>query len=352
MAEPDDHAPIVAADAEGVRRAAELLTAGRLVALPTETVYGLGARADDADAIARVFASKRRPADNPLIAHVAGRDHARSLVAAGAWDERADRLTERFWPGPLTLVLPRDPARVPDALTAGGPTVALRAPDHPAFQAVLAAATPSGALHPPFAIAAPSANPSERTSPTTAEHVAALLGDRVDLILDGGPCRLGLESSVVLLPADGPPRMLRPGSLPLAELRAAVPDLVVPAPGAATDSAPTTPAASPGQRTRHYAPNAKVVLSGGRALPEVVASALERHGETAVGVITRGPLEHDLPGPVRIFALPDEPSAYAARLYATFHEADLLGCKVLVVDAPPDDDAWLAVRDRLLRAAR
>jgi L-threonylcarbamoyladenylate synthase len=340
----DDQRPLVtAADDEGIARAARLLEQGRLVALPTETVYGLGARADDPDALARIFAAKGRPATNPLIAHVLDAEHARTLAAPGAFDERAKALAAAFWPGPLTLVLPRAVQGVPDVLTAGGETIALRAPEHAVFRRVLAAVSPR------FAIAAPSANPSECASPTTAEHVAAGLGRKVDLILDGGPCRLGLESSVVSLV--GPrPRLLRPGALSVAELRRILPDLEVGAPGTAS-AAEGGPETSPGQRARHYAPRAKLVLAGRDALVGAVASARARHGEH-VGVVTRGPIDRDLPGPVRIYALPDDPTAYGSRLYATLHEADADGCTILVVDAPPADEHWLAVRDRLLRATR
>src|SRR5690348_13744143 len=196
------------ANLEAIAEAARILRAGGLVAFPTETVYGLGANALDASAVARIFAAKGRPANNPLIIHIADASDVRKVVAD--WPESAGRLAERFWPGPLTLVLPRCDA-VPDAVTAGGPTVAVRVPAHPVAQALVRAAG--------VPIAAPSANRSMELSPTRAEHVLRGLDGRIDVLLDGGPTAGGIESTVLDLTAT-PPRLLRPGLIGVAELEA------------------------------------------------------------------------------------------------------------------------------------
>src|SRR5688572_1548509 len=206
-------ARVVAIDADAPAReivvdAARVLREGGLVAFPTETVYGLGARLHDEQALARVFAAKGRPASHPLIAHVSGIDQARELAAD--WDARAEVAARAFWPGPLTLVVPRS-ARVPAAATGGAATIAIRAPSHPVARALIAE------LGEP--IAAPSANRYQTLSPTLASHVQKSLGERVDLILDGGPCSAGIESTVLDL-SRGAPRVLRPGAVGLSELRA------------------------------------------------------------------------------------------------------------------------------------
>ena len=195
---------------DAVARAVEVLRQGGLVAIPTETVYGLAANALDEEAVAGIFRAKGRPASNPLIVHVADIAMARSLAAA--WPATADAVATRFWPGPVTVVVPRGP-RVPDIVTAGGSTVALRCPDHPLARRLIAEAG--------MPLAAPSANRSEAVSPTTAHHVLAGLGNRIDLILDGGPCRRGIESTVVDCTVS-PPRILRPGPLSRDDLEAAV----------------------------------------------------------------------------------------------------------------------------------
>jgi L-threonylcarbamoyladenylate synthase len=200
---------VVAADDAGIARAARLIEAGELVAFPTETVYGLGARADDGDAVARIFAAKRRPADKPLIVHVLGIDEARAVTRA--WPDEAQRLAEAFWPGPLTLVLPKAQA-VPDAVTAGGDTVAVRAPAHPTAIRLLAACSTN--------IAAPSANASGRPPPTTAADVVSSLGGRIPLVLDGGSCPVKVPSTLIDLTDPKRPRILRQGTVTRAELAA------------------------------------------------------------------------------------------------------------------------------------
>ena len=277
--------------------------------------------------------------------HVADVESAKSLVSV--WPEIANRLAERFWPGSLTLVLPKHP-RVPDIVTAGGPTVGIRVPAHPVALALLKAAE--------LPIAAPSANRATQISPTTAEHVFRGLNGRVDMILDAGPTLGGLESTVIDLTMQ-PPKLLRPGLVSLAELNALIGEVNV---GAACNrTASEEPARSPGQQPRHYAPRAKLVVS---RQPEADVKNL-------VGTVNRvGWLR--LPStspfaPCRGFAqdgmveteslviidMSNEPIGYAARLYAALHELDDAQVDVIVVDLPPENAEWLAIHDRLLRAA-
>jgi L-threonylcarbamoyladenylate synthase len=318
----DLHAPNPAA----IARAAMVLRHGGLVAFPTETVYGLGADARSAPAVARIFAAKGRPATNPLIVHVPDAAAAREL--AREWPVAARRLAERFWPGPLTLVLPRTP-QIPDVVTAGGPTVALRVPAHPVALALLRA---SG-----LPLAAPSANRSTQLSPTCAEHVVSGLGDRIDLVLDAGPTPGGLESTVLDAATD-PPRLLRPGLATVADIEAIIGPITRPA------AFPTAePARSPGLMPRHYAPRTPLELAGRDRVESLRAQGLR------VGWVTQSP-DH-APGQATVIPMPEDAAAYAARLYAVLHELDRLGLDRIVVELPPETDEWLAVHDRLRRAA-
>ncbi|RME89644.1 MAG: threonylcarbamoyl-AMP synthase, partial [Verrucomicrobia bacterium] len=230
-----------------VAEAVRWLQAGQPVALPTETVYGLAANAFDPAAVRAVFAAKGRPAHNPLIVHVASLEMARACVAE--WPETAARLAGRFWPGPLTLVLPRS-SRVPDIVTAGGPTVAIRWPAHPVMQAVIRACG--------FPLAAPSANRSSRLSPTCAAHVLRSLGGRIRLILDAGPCPVGIESTVLDLTAR-PPRILRPGGVSREAIVACLGTDVLASPP--PPAAQPGPQRSPGLLSKHYAPETPVELA-------------------------------------------------------------------------------------------
>lgn len=305
-----------APEPEAVRDAAEVLQAGGLVAFPTETVYGLGALARDPTAVAKVFAAKGRPGNNPLIVHVNDKAEAKTLTDGWPW--AADRLAAACWPGPLTLVLPKA-AGVPDVVTAGGPTVALRQPAHPVAAAIIAAAGP---------VAAPSANRSGELSPTTADHVLRGLSGAVDLILDGGPCPGGLESTVVDL--TGPvARLLRPGLITADHLKAVLGELEMTAP-----VNPDAPLPSPGLLTRHYAPRTALECA---ATPEE-AEFLANLYETAGLKVAR-------------YAPPADPAAAAAGLYADLHTLDAGGFDRIIVALPPDTDPWRAVRDRLTRAA-
>jgi L-threonylcarbamoyladenylate synthase len=326
---------IVPAEPAAVAAAAEALRAGRLVAFPTETVYGLGALARDPAAVAEVFRAKGRPADHPLIVHLAAAEELDGW--ADPVPAAARRLALRFWPGPLTLVL-RRAAHVADVVTGGQATVALRAPAHPVARALLRALGE--------AIAAPSANRFGRISPTTAEHVAAEFADRELTILDGGPCRVGLESTILDL--SGPrPRLLRPGAVSAAELAAALGREVVPADadgGASAGDAQVEPPRAPGRLASHYAPRAPLRRVAAADLAREIAAA------PAAALLLRGAARPDgHRGPWR--RLPRDAAGYGRGLYAALRELDAGGPPELLVERPPAGDRWTAVHDRLRRAA-
>jgi L-threonylcarbamoyladenylate synthase len=306
--------------------AAARILAGELVAFPTETVYGLGAAALDAGAVAKIYAAKGRPSYNPLIVHVLDAGAAQALVED--WPALATELTRRFWPGPLTIVL-RKRALVPDLVTAGLPSVAVRAPAHAVARALLEAAG--------VAIAAPSANRFQAISPTSAAHVARSLGPDAALILDGGPTRVGIESTVLDL-SGARPALLRLGGLPLDELEAITGPLIRPAAPSDGD-----PRASPGLVGRHYAPAGELRV--------VEAAQLEGAlgGSGRVGLISFG--EAPPPGVDHHMSMPADPREYARLLYAALHTLDELGCTRILVEAVPSDDAWAAIRDRLERSS-
>jgi L-threonylcarbamoyladenylate synthase len=313
---------IVPADAPAIAEAAALLRRGGLVVFPTETVYGVGANGLDPAAVRSIFAAKGRPADNPVILHVSGVPMAQAL--ARQWPEAAARLAHAFWPGPLTLVLPRA-ARVPPEAAGGLGTVALRHPRHPVAQALL--------LEAGLPIAAPSANRSGRPSPTRVADAARDLGDAAALYLDAGPTEVGVESTVVSL--EGPPTLLRPGGVP----REAIEAVVGPLRAAPASGRPL----APGMRYRHYAPRARVLL----APPDRLASLPDDAG-TAWLVST----ESGLRGPrVTVVAGRHEPEAWAHRLFALMRDLDAAGYATLVVEEIPEAGIGAAVMDRLRRAA-
>jgi L-threonylcarbamoyladenylate synthase len=328
---------VLPVDATSIRRAAEVLRQGGLVAFPTETVYGLGANALDAEAVARIFEAKGRPSGNPLIVHLSRVEDVVPLVAH--WPETAARLAGQFWPGPLTLVLPRS-TRIPDIVTAGGPTVAVRIPAHPVALALLQA------VHLP--VAAPSANRSTCLSPTLAMHVLRDLEGRIDLILDGGATPGGIESTVLDLTTT-PARLLRPGLIDPGALEAMIGPITRPAPPVVARSPDhaTGPLPSPGMLARHYAPRTclECVEGEGRQLVETLQAAGLR-----VGWVTHLPTHQ--PSPVVVCVqLPADPAGYAAGLYNALHWLDDQGLDRIVVSLPPDTDDWLGVRDRLRRAS-
>jgi L-threonylcarbamoyladenylate synthase len=327
-----------APDAEMIRRAAELLRAGKLVAFPTETVYGLGANALDERAVRRIFEAKGRPAANPLIVHVPDVAGARRLVAQ--WPPAAHKLADRFWPGPISLVLPKRPL-VPEIVTGGGPTIALRVPAHPVALALLRAAE--------VPLAAPSANRSLRVSPTRAEHVLTTLQGRIDLVLDAGPTPGGLESTVVDLSVS-PPRVLRLGLIlpdEIADLLGQPVEHAHP-PGGHPGPAAGEPYRSPGQMRKHYAPLTPVeclVEGDGQA----VGAFCEQYRR--VGVLCFGTPPPPLPDNAVIRVLPAEPELAARQLYAALYQLDSSAVDRILIQLPPPTPQWVAVRDRLLRAA-
>jgi len=290
-----------------IEHAARLIRAGRLVAFPTETVYGLGANALDEAAVARIFTAKGRPRTSPLIVHVDSVEMARSLAAY--WPDAAEALAGRYWPGPLTLVVPKSP-KIPGIVTAGLPTVGLRVPAHPlALELIRAAGLP---------IAGPSANRFTGLSPTTAEHVAESLADYV---LDGGPARVGIESTVLSL-ANGP-LLLRPGVIPLPEIESVIGPVALAGPPA------NGPHASPGMHPRHYRPETPLYLLAAEDEPPAGNGAWLRIGRE----------------------MPAAPREYAALLYQTLHRLDAQRLDWIAIERPPDTPEWAGVLDRLRRAA-
>jgi len=310
-----------------IARAAALLHAGGVVSFPTETVYGLGADGTNEAALARIFAIKGRPADHPLIVHLAGADQ----IAAWACDIPAAvwALAERFWPGPLTLIL-RCRSGVPDLVTGGQATVALRVPAHPVAQALLTAFGGG--------VAAPSANRFGRVSPTRAEHVWQELGDGPDLILDGGDCPVGLESTILSL-AGKEPVLLRPGHIPPAALADVLGKPVELPDGNAAIRVPGTLAS-------HYAPATALLLADAEALSAVVTGLVVRGRRVAVMA-----LSGQLSPTGQTVAMPADPTAYGRDLYAAIRMLDDGRHDIIVVERPPRDEGWLAVNDRLERAS-
>ena len=314
-----------------IERAASLLRAGALVAFPTETVYGLGADARNPAAVAKIFAAKGRPADHPLIVHLPDTTHLTHW--ASDIPEAAHVLAKAFWPGPLTLILKRQ-ADVPDAVTGGQDTVGLRVPNHPLALELLHS---FGA-----GIAAPSANRFGRISPTTAEHVREDLGEAVALILNGGPCSVGIESSIVDL--SGPrTTILRPGMLSASEIGRVlgrVPDI------AGDPLAAPTPRAS-GTLAAHYAPRTPLVLMPDDSLPITLRNAIVQKERVAVLATFPAPFNHPL---IEWHVAPADPAGFAHDLYAKLRELDALGCDRIIVQKPVGQP-WQAIHDRLKRAA-
>jgi L-threonylcarbamoyladenylate synthase len=298
--------------ASEILKAAEIIRSGGLVVFPTETVYGLGANALDAAAVSEIFALKGRPATSPLIVHVASVSQAREL--AEEWREEADELAREYWPGPLTLVVPKKPI-IPKEVTAGLSTVGLRMPRHPvALELLRTAGVP---------IAAPSANRFTQLSPTTAEHVREAFGNETPFLLDGGACEVGLESTVVAVTGDGL-EVLRPGM-------ALVGDVI------AAEEPSEIAHRSPGQHKKHYSPRTRVLLVKRGHLPEQGRGAylwIQQEARAAESI-----------------RMPEQPDAYAAQLYGRLHELDRHGLDWIAVELPPETREWAAIRDRLTRAA-
>jgi len=342
---------------DAIARAAEILRAGGLVALPTETVYGLGANALDAAAVARIFEAKKRPSWDPIIVHIAGPAMCNPMLErlVDEISPAARRLIAEFWPGPLTLLLPRS-AAVPDAVTAGRPLVGVRMPAHPAMlETILQAGVP---------VAAPSANLFGHTSPTCAEHVLDDLDGRIDAVLDAGPTMHGVESTV-LDPGQSPMTIYRPGAITAEQIRkAAGPvDFYVAEPRATTKPVSSLP--SPGVGVRHYAPRARVVLIDAPLgeLPARIASEAGRCGAEQIGVLLPTELCDSAAGMgawagmasgnwvVYPWGRWDAPNELARQLYAGLRALDVEGCAVIICPLPSPDGIGAAIRDRLTKAA-
>lgn len=316
---------------EDIAEAVARLRAGRLVAFPTETVYGLGADALNPHAVQRVFDIKGRPANNPLIVHVSDTDMARPLAAA--WTDRAEKLASTFWPGPLSIILPKA-RHVPLEATGGSSNVAIRCPDHPTALALLEAF--GGPL------VGPSANPSGRVSPTTAAHVRESFPPDAVFVLDGGPCTRGIESTVISLV--GTPQILRPGIIGAAQLAEVLGCDVIPHQPTAEVST-TAPLAAPGQLSTHYAPHAPAWI----VTEQTIESAIRELAPTVILALTA---RTDSPE-ATVLPMPCEDLTYAAALYRTLREADARSPRAILIEAPPGNtDIWRAVWDRLSRAAR
>lgn len=333
--------------ADAIARAAECLNGGGLVSFPTETVYGLGVHALDAAAVRRLFEVKGRPPNDPLIVHVAAFEQIDALVTRIPSTVRD--LAARFWPGPLTIVLPRSP-EVPDVVTAGLDTVAIRIPSHPVALALLRAAR--------IPVAAPSANLFSRPSPTTAAHVLEDLDGRIDMVLDGGPTQVGVESTVLDL-AHGTPTILRPGWVTVDALREVLPRVDVRS--QATD---TTGMPSPGMLDRHYSPHASLTLYEGQtdaAIERMVADAKDAYREGArIGIVTvhehaeriRSRLAPRVAAQIEDVGAASDPGEIASRLYAALRSLDASRADVILVYVPAAEaGVGLAIRDRLHRAA-
>jgi L-threonylcarbamoyladenylate synthase len=325
--------------AQDILNAVDILRRGGLVAFATETVYGLGADATNADAVAKIFAVKGRPATNPLIVHVVDKAVAERYV--GAWPESAERLAQAFWPGPLTMVLPKG-NKIASVVTAGQSTMAIRCPDHPLASELLRE------FNGP--VAAPSANRSTRVSPTTADHVRQDLGEAVDLILDGGPCRVGIESTVIDL-TSLKPTILRLGGIGRAKLEEIVGPIDV-----QVVTSGTSGAKSPGQQAIHYAPVTpafRIAHGDEHLFPTIFEHRL---GRKAIFLIIHGSdLAEQLlkwAGRDAVVELPSEAAEYGTRLYAALHDADDRHVDMIWMQVPPAGPEWDAARDRVQRATR
>jgi L-threonylcarbamoyladenylate synthase len=322
---------------KAVRRAAELLRAGGIAALPTETVYGLAANALDEKAVAKIFEIKGRPANNPLIVHVASNEMAKRCVKI--WPELADKLSKSFWPGPLTLVLPRA-EKIPDMVTATGATVGVRWPSHPFIQAVIRECN--------FPLAAPSANLSNRVSPTSAEHVRKQLGGKISLIVDGGQSQVGIESTVLDLSVN-PPQILRPGMIHAESLTAVMGDFRIQNSEFRdeTEEAPR----SPGLPKKHYSPKAKLLVLNWRNEADLKShiANLKLHIQNChVIAYAKIPAGENS---ARVSVIPHDAEAFARAIYAELHRCDEAGAELIVVEAPPESPEWSGIADRLRRAS-
>jgi L-threonylcarbamoyladenylate synthase len=343
----DAHDLTSEASRDSLKRAAEILRSGGTVALPTETVYGLGANALDASAIEKIFAAKERPSWDPLIVHISDTEMLQRVTAG--LPASAQKLIDTFWPGPLTLLLPKNDA-VPDAVTAGRPRVGVRMPQHPVAHALIREAG--------VPIAAPSANRFGRTSPTSAQHVAEDLDGRIDAILDSGETTHGLESTVIDA-CEEPCVVYRPGVISLDQIRAAGVEAVMFRESATTQTKAPASLPSPGVGLRHYAPRAKLILVDGSGEAQIARfRELAQHGQQngmVLGLMLADVFERDLNTSLAIvfrWGKWTDPEELAQRLFAGLRYLDGAGANVIVCPLPAAEGIGIAIRDRLLKAAR
>ncbi len=324
--------PIFDPTSQNIALATARLQRGELVAFPTETVYGLGANALDASAVAKIYAAKGRPSYNPLIVHVASIQDARGL--SSSWPDAAQLLAKKFWPGPITLVVPKS-LKVPDIISAGLPTVALRVPAHPVALELLRAAR--------IPLAAPSANKSGALSPTHAHHVLESLGEDI-FVLDGGACEIGIESTVVDV-SGALPAILRPGTISSRDIESLIGPLAQ-----LNSTEEEAPRPSPGMLEKHYAPRARVHLFS--TLIDATFHAVSLASGQSIGVLSFETTGLEKQFGAREILLPSDALGYAARLYYALHELDAQGVALILVEDVPSGRLWDGVRDRLQRAAR
>lgn len=322
---------------ENIARAAELLIAGEVVGMPTETVYGLAANAFDENAVEKIFLAKGRPQDNPLIVHINSLAMLEDIVASVP--ETARLLAQRFWPGPLTIIFQKNDS-IPPAVTAGMSTVAVRFPSHKVAQALISAAG--------MPLAAPSANLSGRPSPTTANHVFNDMNGRIPAILDGGACEVGLESTVVMLQKDGSLTLLRPGWVTVRMLEEAVPHVTVDR-GVLHELAEGEQALSPGMKHKHYAPRANLILIDSDF--DAFRRYVESRADTGVGAMVFDGEEQHLTVPCVTFGAQDDPVIQSRMLFRALRAVDEMGVNTIYARMPDRDGLGLALYNRLLRAA-
>jgi L-threonylcarbamoyladenylate synthase len=316
-----------------VARAAELLQRGEIVAVPTETVYGLAANAFNETAVRRIYEVKERPSANPIIVHIASIAMAKKCAAV--WPETANVLARAFWPGPLTVVLPKA-AAIPVIVTAGGETVGIRWPAHPFMQELIRRCD--------FPLAAPSANLANALSPTSASHVLKMLGAKIPLVVDAGPSNIGIESTVVDLSVD-PPRILRAGMISASEVGSVIGRTI------SEKKNESGTLKSPGQLAKHYSPKATLVIRKWRddaELGTLISSFTIAPAK--ISVISHERIPHGIPFG-RVAIIPHDPEAYARALYAELHHCDQVGATLILVEEVPSGDEWAGIRDRLQRAS-
>jgi L-threonylcarbamoyladenylate synthase len=329
---------------KAVRQAVALLTNGELVALPTETVYGLAANATNEIAVKKIYLAKGRPSNNPIIVHVSDIEMARNCVSD--WTDEAETLANFFWPGPLSIVLKRSKI-IPDAVTGGGDTVAVRCPQHPVFQSVIRTCR--------FPLAAPSANRSNHISPTTANHVFQSLGDNVSLILDGGACEVGIESTVVDLTVPQLPKILRPGMISEESILSALSSIKKPhdniMPFSSVDSInEKMPLKSPGQLKRHYSPSVPLYLLNINSEIDVSNFIKERGFSVGSCALISMDIFSNTHFAINI-CIGRDPSSYAKQIYSALYRSDQEGISAIILQNPPDLPEWRGIRDRIKRAA-